>query len=59
MDINKYQKIVDKHVPKENKTRNLITSFVVGGIMGVLGNFILELYICFIYQQKKQVDICW
>ena len=44
METKKYQKIVDKHVPKENKAENLITAFIVGGLMGILANFLLELY---------------
>ena len=44
MDAKKYQTIVNKHVPKENKLRNLITAFIVGGLMGTLANFLLKLY---------------
>lgn len=44
MDAKKYQKIVDKHMPKENKIENLITAFIVGGLMGLLANLLLELY---------------
>lgn len=44
MDVNKYQKIVDKHLPKENKLANGLSSFVVGGLLGLTANFILELY---------------
>ena len=44
MDAKKYQKIVDKHMPKENKIENLITAFIVGGLMGILANLLLELY---------------
>lgn len=44
MEAKKYQKIVDKHVPKEDKIENLITTFIVGGLIGLLANFILELY---------------
>ena len=44
MDAKKYQKIVDKHMPNENKIENLITAFIVGGLMGLLANLLLELY---------------
>ena len=44
MEAKKYQTIVDKHAPKENKTGNLITAFIVGGLIGVLANFLLKLY---------------
>jgi uncharacterized membrane protein YczE len=44
MNTQKYQKIVDKHKPKENKIANLITAFIVGGFLGMLANFIMNLY---------------
>ena len=44
MDIKKYQKIVDKHKPEETKANNLIIAFITGGVIGMLANFILELY---------------
>ena len=54
MEIKKYQKIVDKHAPVENKGNNLITSFVVGGLMGLLANFILELYTYLFHISTKE-----
>ena len=44
MDANKYQEIVNKHLPKENKTINLLTAFIVGGTLGALANLIIEVY---------------
>ena len=44
MDINKYQTIVKKNTPKENRVGNLLISFFVGGILGALANFIIESY---------------
>ena len=44
MDTNKYQLIVEKHTPKENKVGNLVIAFIVGGVLGSLANFVLELY---------------
>ena len=43
MKKEEYQQLVDKHVPKENKTLNALKAFVIGGLFGVLGNFLLEL----------------
>ena len=56
MDINKYQKIVDRHVPKENKIGNLLTAFVVGGIIGTLANFVLELYTYIFHISTKEAS---
>lgn len=44
MDTKKYQKIVDKNNPKETKVKNLFSAFFTGGLLGLLGNFLIELY---------------
>ncbi len=44
MNKQKYQKLTKKHSPKENKTKNMIISFVVGGLVGVLGQLLIDLY---------------
>ena len=44
MDKILYKKIVMHHVPKEEKTKNAIVSFVVGGLIGVIGELLVELY---------------
>ena len=44
MEIKKYQELVDKHVPKENKVKNSFLAFITGGIMSLLGNFLMDLY---------------
>lgn len=44
MEKNEYKKIVDKHKPKENRLMNGIIAFIVGGIVGMLGQFLIEFY---------------
>lgn len=44
MEKNKYKSLVQKHTPKENRLYNGMIAFLIGGLMGVLGNFILNLY---------------
>lgn len=44
MEKKLYEKIVMNHKPKEHRVQNAFTSFLVGGIMGILGHFLLELY---------------
>ena len=56
MDTNKYQSIVDKHVPKENRVGNLITAFITGGILGLLANFVLELYVYLFHISTKEAS---
>ena len=44
MDKDKYQNLVKKHTPKENIVQNTLTAFIIGGIMGVIGHGLMELY---------------
>lgn len=44
MEKNKYRQIVKKYTPKENRLFNGLIAFGVGGIMGVIGELLLELY---------------
>lgn len=39
-----YEKIVMNHKPKEKRLQNAIIAFLIGGLMGILGEFLLELY---------------
>ena len=45
MERIEYKKIVDKHTPNnKNKVRNASIAFIIGGLMGVLGNFLVDAY---------------
>lgn len=44
MEKSKYQDLVKKHTPKENRLYNGLIAFLVGGIMGVIGQFLVEFY---------------
>lgn len=44
MEKNKYQELVKKHTPKENRLYNGMIAFLVGGLMGVIGQFLVEFY---------------
>ena len=44
MKIKKYQKIVDKHSSSDKKGLNLFSSFITGGLLGLLGNFLIDFY---------------
>ncbi len=45
MKEKEYQKLVKKYEPKEEILKNAIIAFLTGGLMGVLGQGITELYI--------------
>lgn len=44
MEKNRYKDLVSKHTPKENRLYNGLIAFLIGGLMGILGQWILELY---------------
>ena len=44
MERKLYEKVVMNHKPKEHRLNNAIIAFIVGGLMGVLGHFLLQLY---------------
>ena len=44
MEKNKYQELVKKHTPKENRLYNSMIAFLVGGLMGDIGQFLVEFY---------------
>lgn len=57
MEAKKYQKIVDKHIPKEEKTNNLLTAFLTGGLIGMLGNFLMDIYAYFFHIQTTEAGV--
>lgn len=57
MGKSKYQKIVDKHTPKENILLNAFISFMVGGFMGVIGEILLELYSYYLNIPTKEASV--
>lgn len=44
MEKEKYKKLIEKHKPKEDRLKNGTKAFIVGGIMGVIGELLLEFY---------------
>ncbi|MCD7839341.1 MAG: stage V sporulation protein AC [Erysipelotrichaceae bacterium] len=44
MDIKKYNQLADSQKPKSHKLRNSINAFIYGGVIGAIGQFILEFY---------------
>ncbi len=39
-----YQKLVDRHKPKENRKLNCFIAFITGGLVGMLGELMIEFY---------------
>jgi len=44
MEKRLYDKLVQQHKPKEHRAQNAFIAFVVGGIMGVIGQLLVEFY---------------
>ena len=57
MDKKKYQKIVDKHKATESRGLNLLIAFVVGGIVGALGHFLIEFYSYYLNISTKDASV--
>ena len=57
MEKKKYQGIVKKYTPKENRIYNGLVAFVIGGFMGVLGEILMELYSYFLDIPVKEASV--
>lgn len=44
MEKKKYQRLTEKHTPKENGLYHALLAFVTGGFMGMLGQFLIDFY---------------
>lgn len=47
MEKEKYKKLTKKFSPKENKMKNMIIAFIVGGLIGLLGQILITVYSSF------------
>ena len=48
MEKNKYKNLVGKYTPKENILFNCLIAFFIGGIMGLIGQGLIDLYSYFL-----------
>ena len=44
MEKKEYKKIVDKYTPSESRFKNALVAFFIGGLMGIIGNFLIDFY---------------
>ena len=44
MNNEEYSKLVKECTPKENLSKNIFISFIIGGLVGLLGNFLVDIY---------------
>lgn len=57
MDKQNYQKIIDKNTPKEKRLKNGIIAFFIGGIMGIIGQGLIDLYTNIFSISTKQASV--
>lgn len=57
MEKKEYKKIVDKYTPNEPRLRNAFIAFVIGGFMGVLGNFLVDAYSFYFDLSTKDASV--
>ncbi len=54
MEKNKYKDLVSKYTPKENRLYNGMIAFLIGGFMGILGEFLLNVYSYYLHIPTKE-----
>ena len=54
---NKYQETVKKHTPKEAISKNAITTFIYGGLMGAGSEFLLNCYVVWFSIPRKEAGV--
>ncbi len=54
MDKKRYKDLVSVYTPKENKLYNIMKSFLIGGFLGIIGQFLIDLYITYFDVPNKE-----
>ena len=57
MEKKEYKKIVDRYTPKESRLKNAVIAFFIGGLMGVLGNFLVDIYSYYFNLSSKDASV--
>ena len=57
MEKRKYKEIVDKHTPKEERLYNTLVAFVIGGVMGMIGQGLVDIYSYFFDISTKDASV--
>lgn len=57
MDKSKYSTIVKKYTPKENRLFNSLIAFIIGGLIGVFAQFLLDFYSYILEIPTKQASV--
>jgi stage V sporulation protein AC len=57
MEKNRYKDLITKNTPKENRLYNAMIAFIIGGFMGALGEFLLQVYSYYFNIPTKEATI--
>ena len=53
----KYEKIVNSNKAKEERVKNAIVAFIVGGLVGLLGEAIIEILCCYFKISRTDASV--
>ena len=53
----KYAEIVNKHTPSEDRLKNMIITFIFGGLFGVLAELLLRGYVIWFDLPRKEAGV--
>ncbi len=57
MEKNKYKNLVNKHTPREKVFYNALIAFIIGGIMGIIGQTLNDLYSYYLGIPTKEASV--
>ena len=57
MEKKEYKDIVNKYTKKQNRMQNGIIAFFIGGFMGVIGNFLIDIYSYYFSLSSKDASV--
>ena len=57
MERIQYKNLVDKHSPKEDILYNAIIAFITGGLMGIIGQYLIEIYSSCLSISSKEATV--
>lgn len=57
MEKKLYNKLVLEHAPKEKRLENAVIAFLIGGVMGVIGELLIEFYGYYLHISRSDASV--
>lgn len=57
MEKKLYDKLVLEHTPKEKRLENAVIAFLIGGVMGVIGELLIEFYGYYLHISRSDASV--